>query len=376
MAATADSHPNSHQNVKGPLLSSQLFMQLPNHFNSPASADMDAQGNIYFSSPNFHNNLLAQSGKPAEWPAIGKITPDNALSTWYTFSVNDAPKITQQVAPMGIAWGPDGNLYVADMQMWFEGGVGQSRILRINVEDGKAVDVDVVVKGLMFPNALVWRGNTLFVTDTVLATQAKEYTVSGLYAFDLNELTATQPVTVSRYRHGQPRDPHLFERFVTDGTLSFGANGLTIDDRGNLYTGIMEDGTVHKTVLSHDNHNLGTTVFAQGMTATDGMKWDKATNAIYITDLFENAVYRIDMHGHLTLLARNGDTDGRNGELDAPSEVIIRGNEIIVMNFDAVFRDVMMTNTKTSTPFTLSVITLPADQTSLSRPESNPKAKP
>ncbi len=44
------------------------------------------------------------------------------------------------------------------------------------------------------------------------------------------------------------------------------------------------------------------------------------------------------------------------GKLDAPSEVILRGNELIVMNFDAVFDSDEMVNKTAQKPFTLSVV--------------------
>jgi hypothetical protein len=51
------------------------------------------------------------------------------------------------------------------MQLWFG---GESRILRINVKNGKAIDTTVVAKGFSFPNAIVWKGNDMFISDTFL----------------------------------------------------------------------------------------------------------------------------------------------------------------------------------------------------------------
>lgn len=332
----------------------ELFLTLPEHFNSPASSDFDAHGNIYFTSPNFHNDALIQAGKmkqPAA-PTIGKINSKNELTTWYTFKPEDMEKSTGKVAPMGIAFGPDGNAYIADMQLWFG---GQSRILRINVQNGMAVSTDVVATGFSFPNAVVWKGDDMFVSDTVLASEEGRH-VSGVYKVSINELNTDSPLVIRPYVNGQNHDKHLFETFVSNGKLNFGANGLTFDSKGNLYTAIMEEGSVHKTSMDSNNNKLKTTVFATGMIATDGMKWDARTNKIYITDLFANAVYSIDMKGNIELLAQNGDTDGAKGEIDGPSELIVRGNEIIIMNFDAVFDSPEMVNKTADAPHTLSVI--------------------
>lgn len=334
----------------------ELFLNLPETFNSPASAELDAQGNIYFTSPNFHNDALIKVGemKSPAAPTIGKVDTNNHLTTWYAFKPEDMEKTSSKVAPMGIGFGPNGNAYVADMQMWFN---GESRILRINVVDGKAVSTDVVATGFTFPNAVIFKGDEMFVSDTVLKTENGK-TISGLYKINSKELDAAKPAKIRPYVSQDDHDPRLFETFVSNGKLGFGANGLAIDDEGNIYTTLMEDGSVVKTTMDANNNKIETTLFADGMIATDGMKYDARTNKIYIADLFANAVYSIDMKGKLELLAQNSDTDGANGGVDGPSEVTVRGNDVIVMNFDAVFDSPDMINTKADKPHTLSVIKL------------------
>lgn len=340
---------------KAEKLQSKLFLNLPETFNSPASGDIDKSGNVYFTSPNFHNDVLIKSGdmKTPAIPTIGKIDANNNLTTWYTFQSEDMEKTSGKVAPFGLAFGPDGNAYVADMQLWFG---GQSRILRINVENGKALGVEVVAEGMSFPNALVWKGNDLYISDTVLGETEEGKQISGVYRVNLSELNAEKPLNISTNVNAE--NPHLFETFISDGSLKFGANGLAIDSNGDLYTGIMEEGSVYKTTMDDQNNKIATTLLVKGMIATDGMKWDARTDKLYITDLFANAIYSIDKGGKLELLVKNEDTNGADGKLDGPSEVVIRGKDIIVMNFDAVFDNPKMVNTKADFPYTLSVITL------------------
>ena len=335
----------------------ELLIEFPTSLNSPASMALDAAGNLYVTSPNFHSEALIEAGKmeaPAA-PAIARLDSSNTLETWYTFTEADMEPTSGLIGPFGIAFGPDGNAYLADMQLWFG---GTSRILRIKVEDGKAVGVETVVSGTSFPNALVWRGDDLFLSDTVLAEGEDGTHISGLYKFNISELDPENPVVVTPYGGADNADPHLFETFVSNGSLKFGANGLTVDGAGNLYTSIMEDGNIIKTMVDETGELVGSEVFAEGMKALDGMSYDPATDRIYVTDLFLNAVYAIDMDGTVELLAQNGDTDGSGGKLDAPAEVIVRGNEAIVTNFDAVFPSPDMRNTAADLPITLSVIRL------------------
>ena len=66
------------------------------------------------------------------------------------------------------------------------------------------------------------------------------------------------------------------------------------------------------------------------------------------------------MNGNVTTLHKNGDTNGADGSLDQPCEVIIRGNELIIVNMDmawAVPKDLQV-DREVDQPYTLSVIPL------------------
>ncbi|ASJ95928.1 NHL repeat-containing protein [Shewanella marisflavi] len=335
----------------------RLVAELPLSFNSPASFALDSSNNILFTSPNLHNDLFLKQGllaKPAV-PVVGLIDKSNKVSTWYEFQPQDMETSSHTVVPMGIAKGPDGNMYVADMQLW---AGGESRILRINVKNGKAQDVDIVATGLSFPNALAWKGNDLFISDTVLSSKKGKPTISGVYRIKLKELNSDKPLKISSFKRDEETDTHLIKTFESDGSLGFGANGLAIDDSGSLYVGIMEEGTIYKTILDSQNNPVETVLFTKGLVAPDGIQWDSATKAMYITDLFTNSVYSIQLNGELTLLAQNDDTTGVGGLLDAPGEAIVRGKEVFVNNFDAAFNVPSMVNTTPDAPVTISVFSL------------------
>ncbi|BCO18453.1 hypothetical protein KUC3_13100 [Alteromonas sp. KC3] len=329
---------------------------LPGKFNSPASFAVN-NNDILFSSPNLHNDTFVKAGLMAssEMPTIGLIDENDQVTTWYQFQDKDVEAKSGVVTPMGIAFGPDGHLYVADMQLWFG---GESRILRIIVENNRPKNVEVVAKGLSFPNAVAWHGDSLYVSDTVLSAEKGKPTISGVYRFKLDELSASAPLQVMPFENARKHDSHLISQFTSDGSLGFGANGLAIDGQGNMYTGIMEEGAIYRTQFDSQGKVASTTLLTKGLVAGDGIQWDAKTNALYTTDLFDNAVYRISLNGDKKLLARNGNTDGRNNELDGPGEAILREGKVYVTNFDAAFGAANMVNTTPDFPITISVLRL------------------
>ncbi|CAM3098695.1 hypothetical protein [Vibrio rarus] len=82
---------------------SQLLISMPDNFNSPASADIDTLGNVYFSSPNFHNETLMKAGDidTPKMAAIGKLATENQVATWYAFSEADLhPSMSTRLQPV------------------------------------------------------------------------------------------------------------------------------------------------------------------------------------------------------------------------------------------------------------------------------------
>ena len=71
------------------------------------------------------------------------------------------------------------------------------------------------------------------------------------------------------------------------------------------------------------------------MRTTDGICVDKADN-IYVADFSNNAIAKVTPAGVISVLAQNGDTGGRNGDLNEPGEPIVWNGMLVVSNFDAV----------------------------------------
>lgn len=344
----------------------QLFMELPTEYNTPDGAALDNDENIILSIPNFNNDALLKEGKidkPSS-PVMAKIDKNNNITTWYKFKKEDMHPETGRIGPMDAAFGPDGNLYVADMQIFWNGD-HKSRLLRINIENGKPVDMDVVVEGFIVANGVAWKGNTLFVSETILQHmpkvkegEQKPKLLSGVYGFNLDEM---QEGTIQLIPYDQNnQDPRLVVKFESSGRVGFGADGVTIDGEENLYTSIIEDGIIYKTTLDERNKPIQTELFAQdgNMDSADGIVWNEADNKIYVADFLGNGVHSVDMNGKVQTLHKNGDTIGANGSLDEPCEVIVRGNELIIVNMDMPFENPHLVNTKIDKPYTLSVIRL------------------
>jgi DNA-binding beta-propeller fold protein YncE len=330
-----------------------LLLELPDFCNTPDGATLATNGDVILSVPNFNNKLLKEDKQA---PAIMmKISPDNKISVFYKYTKTDLHPETKKVGPMGLDFGPDGNLYVADNQLFYD-PEHKSRLLRINMKKGKPVSCDVVVEGFVVSNAVIWRGDTVYVSETYLDNKTKPMP-SGVYAFKISELKAKKPVKLKPWTKGKA-DPHLIATFYSSGKIGFGADGLTFDSEGNLYCSIFEDGVIHKMTLDKAGKVTSKEVWSKAphMKCADGIFYNAPDNKIYVADMILNAVQVVDMSGNVTTVSSNGNTDGRNGLIDQPCEVIIRGKDLIVVNMDMPFEGIV--NTTFDKPWTLSVIKL------------------
>ena len=319
----------------------KLFLLLPDSCNTPDGMTLDsATGVMYLACPNFNENILFPG-------IIVKINPDN---TWAKFSDLPAHPDTNRVGPMGLDIGPDGHLYVADNQ-YFYNISRKSRLLRVKITDGKADGTEVAVDGFCLANAVIWRDDAVYVSDTFSETDSVSY---------VYRITQAEMSKGTVHLTADPKDPHIIATFKTDKDLrgdSAGADGLTFDADGNLYCGLFGDGTIHK--ISFDAKGKPTQkllIRSKTMPSADGMFWDAKSNLIYIADSAKNAIRAFTTDGKLHTIAESPDSDGAKGQLDQPCEVIVRGDELIAVCFDMAFPGLM--NTEYDKAHTLSVIKL------------------
>ena len=107
--------------------------------------------------------------------------------------------------------------------------------------------MEVLVEGFNFPNGLVWNNDILFVSESILeGNKASDETflLSGIYAFSFEELQRGT-IELSPFSEADS-DKHLLETFRSSYKFGVGADGVTTDEQGNLYTAIFEDGVIYK----------------------------------------------------------------------------------------------------------------------------------
>ena len=306
----------------------KAFLHLPDSCNTPDGMTLcDKTGTMYLSCPNFKYDEFGR------FPAlVMQIDKSNKASLLCELPVLAE---TGHVGPMGLDIGPDGNLYIADNQFFYNKDY-KSRLLRVNMKDGKAVGTDVVVTGFKLSNAVIWRDDAVYVSDTFFDIPGKP-NMSGIFRIKLSEMAKG---TV-QLKPGLA-DPHLIATFTTVPNHrgdTAGADGLTFDGDGNLYCGNFGDGVISK--ITFDKNGKVTSnkklIADPRMPSADGMFWDKKRNLIFIADSERNAVRAFTPEGKLHTVWENGDTDGSDGLLDQPCEVIVRGDELIVVCFDLTF---------------------------------------
>jgi DNA-binding beta-propeller fold protein YncE len=323
----------------------ELFITLPDYINTPDGMTLDpGTGNIILAAPNFND--------PNAPGVIMKISPQNTLTKYIDMPLHAE---TGYGCPMGLDFGPDGNLYVADNQYFYDKD-HKSRLMRVNVVNGQPIDVEVAVDGFKLSNAVIWKDDIVFVSDTFMDLPDTP-AISAVYKFTRQELNQG---TV----HLKPlgTDPHLIARFVTTPNHRedvAGADGLTIDSKGNLYIASFGDGKIHKLAFDAQGKVAAQSVFVdmpKHMPCADGMFCDLNTDEIYVADSEQNAIHVVAPDGTVKTLWMNGDTNGADGGLDQPCESLIRGTELIIVNFDMPFPG--LKNSAFDKPYTLSVIQL------------------
>ena len=320
-----------------------LLAVLPEICRTPDGMAMDADGNIILTCPNY--------GDKTHPAVLMKIDKENNVRLWMKVPVHPD---TKTACPMGIEFGPGGELFIVDNQGWAESN-GKGRILRVEFRDGFPVKVTVVAYGMTHPNGVRVRDGHVYVTQSLMAEDDDGLLVSGVYRFKVDDSGIKIGNTLD--------DPNLLTTIKTlNPDVQYGADGLVFDSKGNLFVANFGDATLHKIVLDEAGNVASNEIFnepVEHMKSIDGICIDADDN-IYAADFSNNAVCVISPDAKVRVLAKSPDCDGSQGGLDQPGEPIVRGNELIVSNFDMVTGPDKL-NSGHDSPQTLSVIPLDAE---------------
>lgn len=257
----------------------KLFTLLPEEYvSTPDGMEIDKNGDMILSCPNF-----ADMSMPS---CICRINKEGHVTKWFDVPLNEE---THEARSMGIAFGPDGDLYIVDNQGWTGRPelIRQGRILRVHFEDNNVSKVTVVAKHMEHPNGIRIKGEYMYVTQS---TMTKVKTDSGnalscVYRFHLNDHDIDVTNTLE--------DSNIFLSYETFNPQDqYGLDGIVFDHQGNLYVGNFGDGEIFQITFNEDGSVKENRSFAKdpkNLRSTDGMTIDQYGN-IYVADFVVNAI--------------------------------------------------------------------------------------
>lgn len=303
---------------------SKLFAVLPSEIHTPDGMEIDRDGTLVLSCPNFADEKT--SG------AVYRIRKDGSASKWFDVPVHPETGVARN---MGIAFGREGKLFICDNQGWSEKPelLFRGRILCVNTTEEGYSSYRVVAVGMEHPNGVRYRDGYIYVTQSYMHPVKREdgLLVSGVYRFKEDE----EGVVV----RNDLTDKNLLCTFVTKNpACQYGCDGIVFAPDGSLLVGNFGDGEVWRVTFAPDGSVREKTLYAKNareLQSTDGMCFDPEGN-LYIADFSANAVCRVSPDGTVERIASSPDTDGLRGELNQPGEPIFYDGKIVCSCFNLV----------------------------------------
>ncbi len=313
-----------------------LFANLPAYCPTPDAFDIAPDGSLTLSCPNF-----ADRNSPS---VLMRVTAEGEVS-----KVSEIPGLIKgdKGIAMGIAYGPEGELYVCNPK-----GGDRGRILCMTfAKDGSLATTEVVAEGMACPNGIRYYEGALYVTQPQLSKFGTEKNTGGVYRFLASERNV-------KVRNDAGDEHLLFSAETQNPERQFGLDGLVFTASGSLLVGDLGDGTIYELILNDNGELVESGVYAQlpDDSGIDGIHIDEMGN-IYAAGLRQNQILKVDTNRRVQIIAQYPDNDGSNGQIDQPSDLFVYGDKLVISNFDLMKGDGFV-NTKHEAPFTLSYIQL------------------
>lgn len=184
---------------------SALFAKLPEYVSTPDGMAIDGEGNLILACPNY--------AVPEMSGCILKIDVNGNVRKWFDVPVSEE---TGAARPMGIAFGPDGDLYICDNQGWSGRPelVRKGRILRVRLDGDRIVKTTVVAKHMEHPNGMRIKDGYVYVTQSTmeLVKDPSGNAVSCVYRFGLDDenVDITNCCFVNRFLRDFKKSSKLF----------------------------------------------------------------------------------------------------------------------------------------------------------------------
>lgn len=308
-------------NETSKLIKPTLFADLGETCQTPDGMALDKNGNLFLAITN-----------PISFEKYG--------SKILTFDKNDKPiiwfdklplhPVTNKVHPMGMEFGPDGNLYIMDNQ-FFTRNENLSRLIRIIVKDGKPINAEVLAEGFNFGEAVRWSKNRVYITDALFENRRE----SGIYSFSLEELNKKNIVLNPLNKKDYLVATFTLKSEVTKRTI--GIDGIAFDKKGNLYAGNFGDGVITKMEFFADGKLKSKKIVfdSDKLKCCDGFFYDEKRNSIFIANYENNSVHQLNLDTNtISLIWENENANGSDGLLDNPCETIVYKGKLLVVNYD------------------------------------------
>jgi len=258
-------------------------VQMPETCTNPDGLAVDPAGRLVIAAPN---NARTQPG------AVFVLDePGGTPRKW--FDVPAHPE-TGVAAPMGICFGPEGELYICDNQKDSKG-----RLLRMSFKDGRPDKCETVACGLENANGVKYLNGRLYMTQAFLRGIKREdgHLSSGVYMFNASDRDVRVTNTAA--------DSQLvFLDHTANPKMRVGLNGVAVDAQGFIYTGNYGDGRIWKLKPGADGRIASSELFAwSGIVSPDGLCVDPSGN-LYTADMHGDSAVKIDRSGNVSIVAK------------------------------------------------------------------------